>query len=88
MRLYKIGISSNVTQRVITIKTGCPDVRVVCTYPYGRRLEEFLHARLAEVRFGDSEWFDLDEIGGKGCVDDLVRQYTERYKPSSARATQ
>ncbi len=55
----KIGFSTNVKDRLRTIKTGCPEnIRIVKVVAGTMRTERMYHERYAEYRL-TGEWFDL-----------------------------
>lgn len=63
---YKIGITSNIKQRIKSIQTGCPNrVEVLATFEskYARNIEGFLH-RVWHHLNTNGEWFQLgkDEL--------------------------
>ena len=79
---YKIGIATNIAERVNAMQTGNPiELELVASWPPARPLEDEakLHAELAVYR-GLREWFELPP--------DIVEQLRERdYGPASTDAT-
>lgn len=74
-KIYKIGISKNVTSRMKTMKTGNPHVILfACSPKYSldisRRLESSLHERYSECHI-DGEWFCLGDID----INEIVNGY-------------
>jgi excisionase family DNA binding protein len=61
MKVYKIGLASNVAKRIASIQTSCPGpIELVHTIPTNdaHRAEGFLH-RLFKMRRSHGEWFKL-----------------------------
>jgi len=55
--LIKIGFSSNVPKRLLSLKTGCPDDLVILKIiPGGQEIERILHKKFADIRV-KGEWF-------------------------------
>ena len=55
----KIGFSTNLSERLRNIRTGCPEkVRLVKVVAGTMKTERMYHDRYAEYRL-DGEWFDL-----------------------------
>jgi hypothetical protein len=66
---HKIGITVNLAHRQGTLRNGCWDIELVTTFPYGRKLENWLHAYFAATRIAGTEWFtDLTEVDVKNAV--------------------
>lgn len=61
--LVKIGFSSNVPKRLLSLKTGCPDNLVILKIiPGGQERERVLHKKFADIRV-KGEWFSpSDEL--------------------------
>lgn len=61
--LVKIGFSSNVPKRLLSLKTGCPDDLVILKIiPGGQEIERVLHKKFADIRV-KGEWFSpSDEL--------------------------
>lgn len=74
LRLHKIGITVNLTKRLAALRTGCPDVVLVTTFPYGRTLEKWLHKHFRLTRVNYTEWFsDVTEVDVKNAVIEYER---------------
>lgn len=70
----KIGTTTDLPGRLRSIQTGCPyRCTTLMTWPGGRRLEAFLHKKLAKYRRA-GEWFALPAFPGK-MIFDLVENF-------------
>lgn len=60
---FKVGITSNLRQRITTLQTGCPyKLEVLNTFEssYARNIESFLHKNWKDKNTS-GEWFCLTE---------------------------
>jgi len=72
LKAYKIGYTKNLTARLRTLRCGCFDIELVTTFPYGRKLEKWLHKHFADRRIEGTEWFtDIAEIDVKDAVSEF-----------------
>lgn len=70
---YKIGITSDIENRIKSLKTGCPDFNIIASLntknkPISFRIERGLHASFAEQCIG-GEWFSLSEDDVKWIIE-------------------
>lgn len=71
----KIGISTNVRQRLAGIQTGCPfPIKLASQWrtPHARKIEQAAHAALVKYRT-TGEWFSIPATVGVAVVDTLVK---------------
>ncbi len=62
---FKVGVTSNIEQRMKTLKTGCPyEIKLILKIDGGGYLEKDFHKRLKKYKTskGNQEWFDLDGL--------------------------
>lgn len=66
---HKIGKTVNILSRTRSLKGGCWDIELVTTFPYGAKLERWLHKKFKKQRIPRTEWFrDLTEAEVKDAV--------------------
>lgn len=70
LQLSKVGITTNLKRRLITLSNGCPDIRIIATFAQGRPLEKSLHQELSQFRIR-GEWFSIPP-------EDILAIYLER----------
>jgi hypothetical protein len=69
LNTHKIGITTNLRIRTTNLRNGCWDIETVTTFPYGRKLEKWLHYYFHDKRIQGTEWFtDLTEVDVKNAV--------------------
>lgn len=69
----KVGVTTNLRRRLITLRTGCPDLVIVDTYPVGRDLERFLHRRFEGQRV-TGEWFNVSASDIREAVAEYAKK--------------
>ena len=73
----KVGVSMDIKRRLEGLRAGCPEpVELLATFPGGRALEEWIHAKLASCRL-HHEWFQACP-----AVDHLILELNEKGVPS------
>ena len=71
---YKIGITTNPTQRFKTLKVGTKaKVLAYWKSPHYREIERHLHSKFKEERIPQAEWFAL--------TDDQVQEIIDKISP-------
>lgn len=66
---HKIGHTTSVKNNTRTLRRGCPDIELVITFPYGRKLETWLHDHFKATRIEGTEWFKhLSEVKVRAAV--------------------
>jgi len=71
---YKIGITTNPTQRFKSLKVGAKSkVLAYWKSPHYREIEKFLHAKFKEERIPQAEWFALS--------DDQIQEIIDKMNP-------
>lgn len=69
LNTHKIGHTVNLRSRQFSLRNGCWDIELVTTFPYGRKLENWLHGYFHAKRIPGTEWFsDLTEVDVKNAV--------------------
>jgi Meiotically up-regulated gene 113 len=77
--LHKIGYTVNIANRTRILRTGCPDLSLLVTFPYGKELEGWLKRYFKTTRLviegRKTEWFsDLTEVDVKNAVAEYERE--------------
>jgi hypothetical protein len=69
LNTHKIGRTTYIEDRYRMLKCGCWDIELVTTFPYGRKLERWLHSCFKASRIEGTEWFrDITEVDVKNAV--------------------